>query len=272
MILLPPAAMLLYIAAGLALALGYFHARRPARIAGVVCAAVAVVVHALALGQAMATPAGWDVNFIHTLSLAALMVVVVLLASSPWARTMETGTLAFPGAALCVALQWLLSPEPLILTDVSGILEVHVFTSLLAYALLSIAAINAVMLAIQDHVLRHPRPIRQLELLPPLAVIETVMFRLITGGWLVLTVSLITGVVFIQDLFAQHLVHKTVLSILSWVLFGLLLAGRWWYGWRGRRAVNLTLAAMIVLVLAYFGSKLVLEVFLDRTWMLGSDP
>jgi ABC-type uncharacterized transport system permease subunit len=57
-----------------------------------------------------------------------------------------------------------------------------------------------------------------------------------------------------------------VLSILSWLLFGGLLVGRWWFGWRGRRAVNWTLAAMLVLVLAYFGSKLVLEVFLDRTW------
>lgn len=268
MILLPLAAVLLYLAAGLALALGYFHSNATLRAVGVACAITAVAAHGLLMAQDMATPAGWDVNFIHTLSLAALMITAVLLITSPWAQTLETGIIAFPGAALCVALQWLVSPQPLILVSMSGILEAHIFTSLLAYSLLSIAAINAVMLAIQDYILRHPRPIRQIELLPPLAVIETVMFRLIAVGWAVLTLSLVTGMLFIEDMFAQHLVHKTVLSILSWVLFGLLLTGRWWYGWRGRNAVNLTLAAMIVLALAYFGSKLVLEVFLDRSWML----
>lgn len=271
MILLNLAAVLLYLFAGITLARGYFHASTTMRAVGVACAILAVLAHAFLIAQAMATPAGWDVNFIYTLSLAALMITTMLLVTSPWARTLESGILAFPGAALCVALQWLLDPAPLVLTQVSGILEVHVFTSLLAYSLLSIAAINAVMLAIQDYVLRHPRPIRQIELLPPLAVIETLMFRLIAVGWAVLTLSLITGVVFIEDMFAQHLAHKTVLSILSWTLFGLLLAGRWWYGWRGRSAVNLALAAMIVLALAYFGSKMVLEVFLDRSWMLPPD-
>jgi ABC-type uncharacterized transport system permease subunit len=266
--LLAPLAVLLYLAAGTAIAVGDYRAVATLRKVGMVSALVAAFLHASALFQVMATPVGWDVNFFHTLSLAALMIVSVLLLTSPWSQTLETGIIAFPGAALCVALQWLLSPDPLVLTQVSIMLEAHVFTSLLAYSLLSIAAINALMLAAQDYALRHPRPLRQLELLPPLAVIERVMFQLIAAGWAVLTLSLLTGLVFIDNLFDQHLVHKTALSLLSWILFAALLAGRYWLGWRGRRAVNWTLAAMVVLALAYFGSKLVLEVLLDRTWMI----
>ena len=270
MILLAPLALVLYLAAGGLIALGYYRSAPALRKLGTTSAVIAALLHASVTWQAMATPLGWDVNFVHTLSLAALMIVAVLLMTSPWSRTVETGIIAFPGAALCLALQWLLTPEALVLTQVSAMLEMHVFTSLLAYSLLSIAAINALMLAAQDYALRHPRPLRKLELLPPLAVIETVMFRLITAGWVVLTASLVTGLLFIDNLFDQHLVHKTALSLLSWVLFAALLAGRHWLGWRGRHAVNWTLAAMAVLALAYFGSKLVLEVFLDRSWMISA--
>lgn len=261
-------ALIFYLSAGLGLALGYFHDSRRLLVASTVAAIAAVLLHGYILWVTMNTPAGWDVNFLHTVSLTTWLISAVLLATAVWAETIEAGIVIFPGTALFLALHWIFGAEPLFLGEMSVMLETHVFTSLLAYSILSVAAIHALMLAVQEYALRHPRPIRQLELLPPLAVIETVMFRLITGGWFVLTASLATGLVYLEDLFAQHLAHKTILSILSWVLFGLLLAGRWWYGWRGRRAIHWTLGAMIVLVLAYFGSKLVLEVFLDRSWML----
>jgi ABC-type uncharacterized transport system permease subunit len=86
---------------------------------------------------------------------------------------------------------------------------------------------------------------------------------------MLLTVSLLSGLVFVDDLFSQHLVHKTTLSIMAWLAFGLLLWGRWRYGWRGRSAVRLTLAGIVLLLLAYFGSKLVLEIILERSWRMG---
>jgi ABC-type uncharacterized transport system permease subunit len=86
----------------------------------------------------------------------------------------------------------------------------------------------------------------------------------IAAGFVLLTLTLLSGVLFVDDLFAQHLVHKTVLSIAAWIVFGVLLFGRWRWGWRGRRAVQLTLAGMAILLLAFFGSKFVLEVILHR--------
>jgi ABC-type uncharacterized transport system permease subunit len=100
---------------------------------------------------------------------------------------------------------------------------------------------------------------------PPLTLLEGLLFRLIGAGFALLTLALLSGVVFVEDLFAQHLVHKTVLSLLAWATFGALLFGRLRHGWRGRRAVQLTLAAMTLLGLAFFGSKFVLELILERT-------
>jgi ABC-type uncharacterized transport system permease subunit len=88
---------------------------------------------------------------------------------------------------------------------------------------------------------------------------------LIAAGFVLLTLSLGTGFLFLENLFAQHLVHKTVLSLLAWLVFAMLLAGRMRYGWRGQVAIRWTLSGFIALMLAYFGTKMVLEWILKRT-------
>jgi ABC-type uncharacterized transport system permease subunit len=261
--LLPIAVYL--ISAG-ALALAEIRRRPGFRLAGLVLAVAAVVLHAWALHHGMKTPLGWNASFVNILSLVALIIAATLVVTATWTRTFEAGIIALPGAAVCVALQWLWPVEPLILGQLTVTARLNIISSLMAYCLLSIAAINALLLAAQDYALRHPKFYTRLDFLPPLTVIETLMFRLIGAGWLLLTISLGSGFVFVEDLFAQHLAHKTILSMLSWALFGLLLLARWRLGWRGRRAVRWTLLAMALLALAYFGSKLVLEVVLDRSW------
>ena len=137
---------------------------------------------------------------------------------------------------------------------------------MLAFGLLSIAGVYALFVFIIDHFLRHHHLNPLVRSLPPLEVLEDLLFKLITAGFVLLTVSLGSGMVFISDIFAQHLVHKTLLSIMAWLIFGILLWGRWRYGWRGSLAVRLTLAGIVLLLLAYFGSKLVLENILGRSW------
>jgi len=260
--------VLAYVSAGVVMALGFVKARANLRTAAVMLAVVATIGHGLTLWLTVKVSGGWDVNFLNTLSLSAWVVVLVLIITSFRTGLLEAGILVFPGAALCVALAEMVPITPLVLSEPSVKLELHVFSSLLAYCLLSLAALNAIVLAVQDSLLRHPRSIRQLEMLPPLNVLERLMFRLVAGGVLVLSVSLITGFLFVDDLLAQHLLHKTVLTAISWVLFALLLLGRWRYGLRGRQAIYFTLTAMFVLLLGYFGSKLVLEILLDRSWSL----
>jgi ABC-type uncharacterized transport system permease subunit len=261
--LLPIAA---YLAATISLALAELRDGRHDRTTGLILAALGVALHAGALWFSMQTQGDLDVNFINMVSLAALLITATLVSTAAATRTTETCIIALPGSAAAVALEWLVPIAPLALGDLTVTARLHIVSSLLAYSVLSIAALNALVLAAQEYALRRPKMIQRLDFLPPLAVIESILFKLILAGWMLLTLSLASGFMFVDNLFAQHLVHKSALSLLSWILFGLLLLGRWRLGWRGRRAVRWTLIAMTVLALAYFGSKLVLEIVLDRSW------
>jgi len=139
-----------------------------------------------------------------------------------------------------------------------------VLFALLGFSVLCVAALLAILLALQERALRMRRFDGIVRALPPLTLTEALMFQLIAAGFALLTLALLSGILFVDNLFAQHLIHKTALSIAAWLVFGVLLFGRWRYGWRGRRAVQLTLAGMGLLLLAYFGSRFVLELVLRR--------
>ena len=145
-------------------------------------------------------------------------------------------------------------------------LTAHILLSMAAAALLFAAAATALLFVVLDRRLRSRRIADLPSVLPPLDALEKVMFRLIGAGFVLLTLALFTGFVFVTNLFAQHLFQKTVLSILAWALFGVLLIGRVRLGWRGRAAVHWTLTGFAILALAYFGSKFVLEDVLGRHW------
>ncbi|MBT4519159.1 MAG: cytochrome c biogenesis protein CcsA [Halieaceae bacterium] len=149
-------------------------------------------------------------------------------------------------------------------STLDGGMLVHVGSSILAYAVLTLAAIQAGVVAVQDHKLkqRHTRGIVQI--LPPLQLMERMLFELIWIGVALLSLSIGSGIVFVEDIFAQHLVHKTVLTIIAWALFSTLLWGHYQLGWRSQTATRFTLAGFTLLMLAYFGSKLVLELILQR--------
>ena len=110
----------------------------------------------------------------------------------------------------------------------------------LGIALLPLAMVQALLLAIQDHHLRNRQPGGFVRALPPLKTMETLLFQMIGAGFALLTLSLVTGILFLEDILAQHLVHKTVLSFVAWVIFAVLLWGRWRFGWRGRKAIRWT--------------------------------
>lgn len=145
-------------------------------------------------------------------------------------------------------------------------LTAHILLSLGAAALLLAAAVTALLLVFLDRRLHSGRIENLPSALPPLDSLEKVMFRLIGAGFVLLTLALLTGFIFVTNLWAQHLQHKTILSCIAWILFAVLLVGRVRYGWRGRPAVLWTLSGFGFLVLSYFGSKFVLEYLLGRHW------
>jgi ABC-type uncharacterized transport system permease subunit len=145
-------------------------------------------------------------------------------------------------------------------------LSAHILLSMAAAALLFTAAVTAVLLVFLDRRLRARRLADLPSGLPPLDALEKVMFRLIGAGFVLLTLALLTGFVFVTNLFQQLLLQKTVLSLIAWVLFGVLLFGRKRFGWRGRAAVQWTLSGFGVLAVAYFGSKFILEYLYGTHW------
>jgi len=168
---------------------------------------------------------------------------------------------AFIIAIICLILASSYSHHTPILATSPGMLT-HILSSIIAYSLLSLATLLALTLKLMDRDLKDHHEISWLRQLPPLQTMESLLFQLITIGWLILTAAIISGGIFIDDLFAQHLAHKTLFTSVSWLLYGLLLIGRRNYGWRGTTAFKLAIAAFIALLLAYFGSKFVLEILL----------
>jgi ABC-type uncharacterized transport system permease subunit len=145
-------------------------------------------------------------------------------------------------------------------------LTAHILLSMGAAALLFAAAVTAVLLVVLDRRLRTRRIADLSSALPPLDALEKIMFRLVAAGFGLLTLALITGFVFVTNLFTQYLVQKTVLSLIAWLIFGVLLIGRLAVGWRGRSAVRWTLSGFGILAVAYFGVKFVLEYLFGRHW------
>jgi ABC-type uncharacterized transport system permease subunit len=145
-------------------------------------------------------------------------------------------------------------------------LAVHVILAMGSAGMFAVAAILVVLLALQDSALRSGRTGGWLATLPPVESLERALFSVISIGTAALTVAILAGLLFVTNLFAQHLVHKTVLALFAWAIFACLLVGRWRFGWRGRLAARYTIAGFVVLAIAYFGSKFVLEILLGRHW------
>ena len=145
-------------------------------------------------------------------------------------------------------------------------LTAHIVLSILAYSLITVGTALAIALALLDRRLRTHQPLGWLSIFPPVVALESGMFTALSIGFALLSLALFSGFFFVQDIFAQSLSRKIVLSCIAWIMLAILLFGRWRFGWRGRIARNWTIGGFVVLCLAYFGSKVVLESILGRHW------
>ncbi len=225
---------------------------------------LAVVFHGMFLSDIYSLEEGINFSFFNTAALVMLIMVILLALTALTKPIEKLGVFIFPLASGILLLKLLFPEKVHVIKTVSWGMDAHIMASILAYSLLNIAAVQAVLLAVQERQLRR-HPNRLIRALPPLQTMETLLFQLIATGFFALTISLLTGFLFLHDIFGQHLAHKTVFSILAWVAFAILLVGRMRYGWRGKAAVRWTLTGFISLMLAYFGTRLVLELILDKT-------
>lgn len=221
-----------------------------------------LLMHSLALGTSLFTPDGLNLSFDVALSLVTWFIAILLFASAYRQPIESIAIIILPLIATGLLMGLAIPTLQTQIVGGSTGLKWHVLGSLLSFSLFTLAAAQALVLSWQNHQLRTHQLKGWIRMLPPLQHMEDFLFQLLTLGFMLLSAALISGWIFIEDIFAQHLVHKTVLSMIAWAVFALLLVGRQRFGWRGKTAINWTLWGFGLLLIAYFGSKLVLEIIL----------
>jgi ABC-type uncharacterized transport system permease subunit len=264
-------AILLYLVSSLLLARRLFHDRTKPQGEGglsktqiILIGLLAVALHATILYSGLFVAGGLNIGFFNAFSLITWLIALLILSAALFNPIESLGVFLLPLASIAISLEMIFPGHHTLVVAGALELKLHIMMSVLAYSLLSIAAVQSLLLAVQDRHLRNKRPGGFIRALPPLQTMETLLFQLIALGLILLTVSLLSGAFYLEDMFAQHLVHKTILSLTAWVVFAILLWGRWRYGWRGRTAIRWTLSGFFVLLLAYLGSKWVMEIILGR--------
>ena len=259
------APLILYLLAATLLIRAERSAAPAPRLPAILVAAAGIALHAWLLLGAIDTAHGVSIAITDSASLVGWVIAgtALVMMSRP-------GLGALPAALLLLA--GLLGAGTGLVSGVNEIhapqweFSAHLLMAALGFGWLAIALTVVLLLALQDSRIRARRSLGALALLPPMETMERTLFRALGGGFVVLTLALLTGLFFVHDVFAQHLRHKITLAVTAWVVFGVLLWGRARYGWRGRKALRFTIAGFSVLVLGYFGSKFVLENLLGRHW------
>ena len=218
--------------------------------------------HGLVNVWLVSTPAGINLGLFTSASLVTWIMICFVTAFSLRLPVQNMLVIVLPlgAVSLCAALAFESTYTPI--TVLGQGLAWHILLSILAYSILFMAACQSVLLGILEDRLRHRQTFALVRLLPPLQTMDSLLFNLLWAGVVTLTLAILSGFLFLDDLFAQRVVHHTVLAIASWFVYATLLIGRQLLGWRGSTAVRWTLIAFSLLVLGYFGSKFVIEILL----------
>lgn len=225
---------------------------------------LAIACHGFLTWHSLAPGDGHGLSFFRIfalLFLAVNMLCVIALVRRPFQSML---IVLFPLSAVAVLIATL-GPDTMSAEHPYSLgVVAHIGSSVVAYSVLTLAVLQASLLAAQDAQLRRHQLGGLLAMLPPLQLMERMLFELVWVGVIALTLSILSGFLFMDDIFAQHLVHKTALSIAAWILFSVLLWGHHRLGWRSQTAVRFTVTGFTLLMLAFLGSKLVLELILRQ--------
>ena len=196
-------------------------------------------------------------GLVTSTSFISWVVATLLFLTSLTKPVHVIGILVYPLTAVSVILLLLFPDTNSKLVSIS--IASHVFLSVGAYALLAIAVAQSILLKIQERLLHDHNINNLINKLPPLQTMEDFFFQTLKMGCILLTLSLASGFIFVDEFFEQNLSYKTFLSVIAWIVFVGIVVGHRMFGWRGKNAILATQIAFSVLVLAYFGTKLVLE-------------
>ena len=226
--------------------------------------AAAVALHGYASIQWVFTNKGLDFGLFPMTTVIVFAINLIVLISSLRRPVYNLFLVLLPLAILTLIATLLIGSTGTAWASVPTPIGVHILISILSYSLMTIAAFQALLLAFQNWRLRHKHLGDSLfsRVIPPLQTMEALLFEVLWGGFGLLTLSLVTGFLYVEDFLGQQLAHKTVFSLFAWMFYAILLWGRHVKGWRGNTAIRWTFSGFCALVLAYWGSKFVLEVII----------
>jgi len=227
--------------------------------------ALGLAIHGWLLYQGIFSQ-GFNLGFYNALSAIFWLTVLVYWLADLNHQLTNLQAFVLPPAALFVVLPAFEVSDHFIPNAAQPLFIVHIAIALLAYSLFTFAALHALLMALAERSLHNKATLIKLPSFPPLLVMESLLFKVITLGFVLLTLTLISGMLFTEQIFDKPVQfnHKTVFSFASWIIYGWLLFGRFKFGWRGRKAINLTLIGFVLLLLAYVVSKFILQVLLGR--------
>jgi len=227
--------------------------------------AIGLVLHAWILYGTMFN-GGLNLSFANALSAILWLTVLIYWVADISHRLHSLQAFVLPPAALFLLLQMMMPQTHLLPYADKPLFMAHLIIAMLAYSLFTFATLHALLMAAAERNLHQKSSFIKLPDFPPIITMETLLFRVIGLGFVLLTFTLISGMLFSEQIFHQAFKfnHKNLFATLSWLIFGGLLLGRAVYGWRGRTAIRWTLTGFVLLLLAYIGSKFVLEVLLHR--------
>lgn len=252
----------LYLLASLFVYWALQNTRQPERLYFRGIGILAVAFHSMTLWQLMLTSDGLRLGLFPAASLVTGTGAALVVIASIYRRIEWVSALVFPLSALTIPPALWLETGYIPHTLSYGV-GTHVLLSILAFAILAIAAAQSVLILIQHRQLKHGHIRGIMRRFPPLQIMEKMLFEMLWAGILVLTLSIITGFVYLDDMFAQRVAHKTILTMAGWCAIAVLLGGRHILGWRALTAVWLTFIAFGMLMLGFFGTKIALEIILQ---------
>ncbi|MBC3766719.1 cytochrome C assembly family protein [Neptunicella marina] len=255
--------IVMYLAATASISTRLFHQQGPQHKLAGIFAIVALVAHAFLLNQRILTEPGQDMSITNVASLIAWLITCSMTFASFSLASALLLPMVYGFSAMVILIQWLLPTHHVMYVQMEPALISHITIALLAYGCLVIAFLYALQLSYINYRLKHRQASLLHSSLPPLMRVESVLFKLLLIGTIMLSLSLISGFFFLDNMLKSQ-IHKTVLSCIAWVLYVTVLIGHHKFGWRGKPVVASTIAGAMLLTLAYFGSRFVKEVILGR--------
>lgn len=228
--------------------------------------AAGLMIHGFALGHSLFGGDGLNIGFSHAISLIVWLVILAYFLIGFDNQFLRLSALYLAPIAALAALLPVAMPGQRIVHYAEFAFKLHFVVAILAYALFTVAALHALFMLFLEKRLHEGALPASMQGMPPLLRIERLLFQLLGVAFILLTLTLASGVLFSETLFGKafQLSYKTVFAVFSWVIFGGLLLGHWKFGWRGRVAIRWTLIGFALLLLSYVGSKFVLEIILKR--------